>query len=46
MAIYNINCGRIFITTEVLKICENDDQLAFVLGHELAHISHKHHSIT
>ena len=37
--------GRIFITTEVLKICDNDDQLAFVLGHELAHISHKHHSI-
>ena len=37
--------GRIFITTEMLKICDNDDQLAFVLGHELAHVSHKHHSI-
>ena len=37
--------GKIFITTEMLEICDNDDKLAIVLGHELAHISHKHHEI-
>ena len=36
--------GRITITinTGMLEICDNDDKLAFVLGHEMAHIMQKH----
>lgn len=34
--------GMVFITTGLLKIIENEAQLAIVLGHELAHITYKH----
>ena len=30
--------GNIFVSTGILEFCENDDQLAFVLGHEIAHV--------
>jgi Zn-dependent protease with chaperone function len=34
--------GMIFINTGLLKIMENEAQLATVLGHEIAHITHEH----
>lgn len=34
--------GKIFITTGLLKMINNEHQLAFVLAHEIAHITHKH----
>ncbi|MBF0382922.1 MAG: M48 family metalloprotease [Magnetococcales bacterium] len=30
---------RVYITTGMLRFLDNDDQLAWILGHELAHIS-------
>jgi hypothetical protein len=30
---------RVFITTGMLRFLQNDDQLAWILGHELAHIA-------
>jgi predicted Zn-dependent protease len=29
--------GYIFVTTEMLKFCVNDDELACIIGHEIAH---------
>lgn len=29
--------GKVFVFTDILPICENDDGLATVLGHEIAH---------
>lgn len=34
--------GFVFITTGLLKTLESEDQLACVLGHEVAHIAKKH----
>lgn len=34
--------GKIFICTELLKFLDNEDELAFVIAHELAHIELKH----
>ncbi len=34
--------GIIFITRGMLKACENEDQLAAVLAHEVAHIQSRH----
>ncbi len=39
LSVYN---GPIFITSGLLNLLENDDELAAVLGHEFAHILHKH----
>jgi Zn-dependent protease with chaperone function len=34
--------GRIMITRNLLNLCRTDDELAVVLGHELAHHAHNH----
>jgi Zn-dependent protease with chaperone function len=34
--------GRILITSKLLNFCRTDDELAVVLGHELAHHAHGH----
>jgi Zn-dependent protease with chaperone function len=34
--------GRIMITSRLLNLCRTDDELAMVLGHELAHQVHGH----
>ncbi len=34
--------GYVFVSTELLKRMENEAQLAGVLAHEIAHISHRH----
>ena len=34
--------GMIFIHTGLLEIIENEAQLAIVLGHEIAHVTHEH----
>ncbi len=34
--------GRIMITSKFLNLCRSDDELAIVLGHELAHQAHGH----
>lgn len=35
--------GFILVSTGLLKLLENEDELAFVLAHEIAHVSRKHH---
>ena len=30
-------CGNIFVFTGMLDVCDNDDQLAVILGHEMSH---------
>lgn len=35
--------GYILVSTGLLKILENEDELAFVLAHEIAHVSRRHH---
>lgn len=34
--------GRIFVTTGLLSMIENEAQLAFVLGHEIGHVIEEH----
>ena len=34
--------GRIYVTTGLLSIVENEAQLAFVLGHEIGHVIQEH----
>lgn len=34
--------GYVFLTVGLLRLMENEAQLAGVLGHEIAHISHRH----
>ncbi len=34
--------GFIFITKSLLKLCENEDELASVLAHEIAHVQLRH----
>ena len=34
--------GKIFVFTGILKVAENDDQLAAILGHEIAHQIARH----
>ncbi len=34
--------GSVYVTTGMLRILENEAQLASVLGHEIAHITHEH----
>lgn len=34
--------GFIFVTRGMLKLCENEDAIAAVLAHEIAHIEYKH----
>lgn len=37
---------RIVVTTGLLNLVENDDQLAFAIGHELAHVVEGHAKLT
>jgi len=30
-------CGSVFVFSGLLKLCESDDELAVILGHEMAH---------
>ncbi|HEO65424.1 MAG TPA: hypothetical protein ENI73_06075 [Spirochaetes bacterium] len=39
---YAVPSGFIFITTGLIKLCENEDELAGVLAHEISHIVLKH----
>jgi len=34
--------GPVFVTTKLMETTSNDAELAYVLGHETAHIDHKH----
>ena len=34
--------GSVYLTTGMLQVLENEAQLASVLGHEIAHITHEH----
>ncbi|MFT5498394.1 MAG: Zn-dependent protease with chaperone function, partial [Kiritimatiellia bacterium] len=34
--------GFVFISYTLVQLCRNDDELAFVLGHELAHVVKRH----
>lgn len=34
--------GKIFVYTGILQVTENDDGLAFILGHEVAHVLARH----
>lgn len=34
--------GKVGVSTGMLKVAENDDQLAVVLGHEIAHVNAQH----
>lgn len=34
--------GKIFVFTGILEVTENDDGLAFILGHEVAHVLARH----
>lgn len=42
MAAYSIPGGFILVSTGLLARCQNEDQLAAVLGHELAHARWRH----
>ena len=35
--------GYILLSTGLLKLLENEDDLAFVLSHEIAHVTRRHH---
>lgn len=35
--------GYVLVSTGLLKILENEDELAFVLAHEIAHVLRRHH---
>ncbi|ODM93396.1 Metalloendopeptidase OMA1, mitochondrial [Orchesella cincta] len=34
---YVLSCGSIFVYTGMLYMCDSDDQLGIILGHEMAH---------
>lgn len=39
----NVNCsGKVFVYTGILPVCGNEDGLAAVLGHEIAHVVAHH----
>jgi len=37
--------GNVYVTTALLDFIDNEDQLAFVIGHEIGHIDRKHSSL-
>ncbi|HHZ19587.1 MAG TPA: M48 family metalloprotease [Firmicutes bacterium] len=39
---FSLPGGYIYVTTGLLKVVESDDELAFILGHEMAHNVRKH----
>ncbi len=34
--------GHLFVTTGIMKWVESDDELAFIIGHEIAHVDQEH----
>jgi Zn-dependent protease with chaperone function len=36
--------GKVFVYTGILPICKDEDGLAAVLGHEIAHVVARHHA--
>lgn len=34
--------GYIYVTTAILEYAESDDEIAFIIGHEIGHNEHKH----
>lgn len=39
---FSIAGGQLYITTKMLEWIQSEDELAFILGHEIAHVDHKH----
>jgi len=39
---FSIAGGHVYITEKMLEWVENDDELAFIIAHEIAHIDRKH----
>ena len=39
---YALSTGTVYVTTGMLSSLENEAQLAYVLGHEVAHVEHNH----
>jgi len=37
--------GNVYVTTALLDFIENDDELAFVIGHEIGHVDRKHSAL-
>lgn len=37
--------GNIYVTTALLDFIDNEDQLAFVIGHEIGHVDRKHSAL-
>ncbi|HEY5533705.1 MAG TPA: M48 family metallopeptidase [Ignavibacteria bacterium] len=37
--------GNVYVTTALLDFVDNEDQLAFVIGHEIGHVDRKHSAI-
>lgn len=37
-----VDSGKVFVYTGILPICQNEDGLAAVLGHEIAHVVAHH----
>lgn len=40
---FSLSDGTIYVNLAILGLIENEAQLAFLLAHEIAHISHDHH---
>lgn len=39
---FSVPTGHVFITERMLGLLANDDQIAFILAHELAHLISRH----
>ncbi len=39
---FSIAGGHVYVTTRLLEYVESDDELAFIIGHEIAHVDKKH----
>ena len=37
--------GNVYVTTALLDFIDNEDQLAFVIGHEIGHVDRKHSAL-
>jgi len=43
--IFIIPSGDLFVSKGMVETCSNDDALAFIIGHEMAHIALDHHNL-
>ena len=39
---WSLSTGSVYITTGLLAMLDNEAQLAYALGHEIAHVEHRH----